>query len=83
MQVYLHSTSRVVHLELPAELEGVRVAVPARVWEGRTAKGVPVIAFITRIAAERDQDLAEFEQDLAEQRPPSPAAQAFPLRMIL
>jgi hypothetical protein len=57
--------------------------VPARVWEGHTERGVSVIAFVTRVAAERTEDLAEFERDLAEQRPPSAAVEAWPARMIL
>jgi hypothetical protein len=77
MRVNLHNTSKVVELEL----DGVRV--PARLWEGHTANGIPVIAWITRIAAERDQDLREFDADLAEQVAPSPAAEAFPMRMLL
>jgi len=77
MEVKLTSTSKIVELEL----NGARV--PARIWEGHTASGIPVIAWITRIAAERDQDLAEFDRDLAEQATPSPAAEAFPMRMLL
>ncbi len=82
MQVKLHSTSRIVELAV-RDPAGREVLVPARIWEGHTEAGIPVIAWVTRIAAERDQDLAEFEADLAEQRPPSPAAEEFPLRMLL
>jgi hypothetical protein len=77
MEIKLHNTSRVVQLEVDG------VGVPARVWEGHTAKGVPVIAFITRVAAERSEDLAEFERDLQEVAVPSPAVEAWPLRMVL
>lgn len=77
MDVMLSSTSKLVEVEVA----GVRV--PARVWEGYTAAGIPVVALVTRIAAERAADLAEFERDLAEQRPPTPAAAAFPARMVL
>jgi hypothetical protein len=76
VEVKLTSTSKVVELVTGGH------AVPARIWEGHTASGIPVIAWIARIAAERDQDLAEFARDLAEQATPSPAAEAFPLRMV-
>ncbi len=77
MEIKLRNTSRVVHLEVDG------AAVPARVWEGHTAKGVPVIAFITRLAAERSEDLAEFDRDLQETAAPSPAVEEWPARMIL
>jgi len=77
MEVKLTNTSKLVELEL----DGHRI--PARIWEGHTSGGVPVIAWITRIAAERTQDLGEFERDLAEQATPSPAAEAFPFRMLI
>ena len=83
MEIKLRNTSRVVHLSMPSEQDGVQVAVPARVWEGHTAKGVPVIAFITRLAAERSEDLAEFDRDLQETAAPSPAVEEWPARMIL
>jgi len=77
MDVVLTSTSKIVEFEL----DGVRF--PARIWEGHTAKGVPVIAWVTSIAAEREQDRSEFARDLQERRAPSPAAAAFPMRMLL
>jgi hypothetical protein len=78
MQLHLHSTTKIVELVVDGRL------VPARIWEGRTASGVPVIAFSTRIAAKRTQDQTEFERDL-QARPvmPSVEAAAFPTRMIL
>jgi len=58
--------------------------VPARIWEGATDKGVPVLVFVTRIAAELGQDLEEFERDLAEQTPPTnPDVARWPARMAL
>ena len=44
MRVTLNSTTRLVELEV----NGVRV--PARIWEGVTSKGTPVMCFITRVA---------------------------------
>lgn len=77
MTVTLESTTKLVDLVV----NGVRV--PARVWEGFTANGVPCHAFITRIGVANDADHAEFVRDLAEQRAPSPAAAAFPAAFIL
>ncbi len=78
MRITIESTDRVV------ELISNGVSVPGRVWEGRTERGVPVIAVITRIAAHLEDDQAEFEHDLRETRSPSPAAiAAIPLRLTL
>lgn len=77
MKVQLESTSKIVELVING------VAVPARVWEGHTAAGVPCHAFITRMAVARDQDSAEFDRDLQEQRPPSAEVAAIPMRMIV
>lgn len=82
MKVTLESTSRVVNLETTHN--GVMTRVPARVWEGTTDKGVRCYALVTRIAAHKDDDLAEFEHDLQEQiAPSSQAMEVFPLRMVL
>ena len=77
MTVTLHSTDKIVTLETPAG------SVPARVWEGHTAKGIACHALITRIAVANGDDAAEFERDLKEQRRPSAAVDSIPLRMIL
>lgn len=75
MIVHLHNTTKIVAIN----------GVPARVWEGHTERGVPVIAFITRIriAVEREADLAEFEAELQEMTPPSADVQAWPARMLI
>lgn len=77
MQVQLESTTTITELMIDG------VIVPARLWQGETAAGIPVFAWITRIAAARKDDLAEFDRDLKECTPPRPEATAFPLRMIL
>jgi len=59
------------------------VAVPARLWEGRTASGVEVQMLVTRVAANEESDLSEFMRELTEQRKPEFPVLAFPLRMIL
>ena len=73
MKVTLENTDKIVQLN----------GVPARIWEGETASGVKVHAYITRIAVAHDDDTAQFEQELQETRAPSPDVQALPLRMIL
>ncbi len=73
MTIILISTSKIV------ELNGV----PARVWEGTTASGIPVHAFITRVAVDREADNSQFEAELKETRAPSADVAAYPLRMVL
>jgi hypothetical protein len=64
-----------------AELDGV----PARIWEGETDTGIPVIAFVTRISPQTNDAAAleRFAAELTEVRPPSAAVEAIPLRLIL
>ena len=75
MKLELESTDRIV------EVNGV----PARLWEGRTASGIPVTALIVQLAVHQDQDQSQFQAELLETKPPSPMAEAaFPLlRMAL
>jgi hypothetical protein len=77
MEVSLKSTSKVVSLRVED------IDVPARVWEGTTARGVRCHAFITRIAMQDGDDASEFEADLKEHSAPSAEVQAIPLRFIL
>lgn len=73
MKVTIESTTKIV------EASGVQ----CRVWEGTTASGIKVQCLIPRIAALATDDLAEFERELTECKPPSAATSAFPMRMIL
>jgi hypothetical protein len=77
MRVQLESTAKLVELKIG------QAWVPARVWQGHTESGIPVHVYITRIAAHRKEDLAEFEAELKEQSAPSPEVEAIPLRLIL
>lgn len=79
MEITITSTSKQV------KVEGHVGSVPARVWEGKTKKGIRVIACITRIVSvtEDPAELAEFEADLEETRIPSSDVGAWPTRMIL
>jgi hypothetical protein len=73
MKVTLESTTKTAFLN----------GVECRIWEGATEHGVKLHAFIARIGAKADQDLTQFEQELAEQKPPSAEIAMIPLRMIL
>lgn len=74
MKVTLESTDQIV------EVNGV----PGRIWEGTTAAGIQCHAIITRIAVHKNDDASEFERELKETRPPSPAVRdIYPARMVL
>lgn len=77
MKVELESTSKIVTLVIGG------AEVPARVWEGKTAKGIRCHAFITRLGVAKDDDASEFEADLKETQQPSAEVAAIPLRLIL
>lgn len=68
MEVRLESTDKIVTLN----------GVPARLWEGHTAAGVPCHAYVTRIAVwiavSNTEDSSEFDRELQEHRPPSEEA---------
>jgi hypothetical protein len=71
MRITIESTSRIVEIETPTG------KIPARLWEGRTDSGVPVECLVTRIAAHKSADLAQFEAELQEQPPPRFRESAF------
>ncbi len=76
MKLTIESTSKIVALN----------GVPARMWEGQTETGIPVHAYVTRIAVKEGRpgsDYVQFETELQEQRKPSADIEAIPLRMIL
>lgn len=74
MQIAIESTDKVVTLD----------GVPARVWEGATASGIPVVCFITRVAVPEGQPTEQFEKELQEHRPPRPElGGAFDARLLL
>ncbi len=73
MKLTIENTTKIV------ELDGV----PARVWEGHSESGIPVHCYVVRVGVAEDQDRAQFERELTETRPPSPAVEAIPLRLIL
>lgn len=79
MTVTVHSTARII---LITDEQG-NPLTEARVWEGETASGIKIQMLVPRIAAHKDEDLSQFEQELQEQQPPTAYVQAWPLRMVL
>lgn len=73
MKVWLESTNKVVSVN----------GVPARIWEGATELGIPIHAYVTRVAVADDRDTSEFERELLTCRPPSAEIDAIPTRLIL
>jgi len=73
MTIVIHSTEKIVSLN----------GVAARIWEGKTDSGIPVHCYVTRIAVADDEDTTQFERELQQHCPPSPAIDAIPLSMIL
>lgn len=83
MKITIESTDKVVTLVLG------NARIPARMWEGFTADGVPVHCFIPRIAPtvrdapENEAIFEQFARDLLEMKKPSVEVAAIPLRLIL
>lgn len=76
MIITIQNTDRII------EINGV----PGRIWEGKTDSGIEVHCLITRIAIAKDEPpetVAQFDAELKEVHPPSPAVEVYPLKMIL
>lgn len=81
MKIVIESTNQLTQVE--NRNGDCRCAVPGRIWEGKTDTGIYVQCVITRIAAPTGgQDLAQFERELQECKPPE-RTEIFPLRMVL
>jgi hypothetical protein len=83
MKVTLESTQTLLELEV-----GAAARVPARLWEGHTEDGTPVIAFITRISPQTHDpaSLEQFNRELVERARPSlvmPNNGPWPLRFFI
>lgn len=79
MKIELQSTDRIVQIEFAG------ASVPARVWVGKTGRGIECHAFITRIAVARNLDAAEFEAELIETHLPLAASleRGIPMRLVI
>lgn len=73
MKITLESTSQIVQFN----------GIEARVWVGKTEAGVPLTAFITRVAVEQGQDASEFDRELAAQKEPRVVGPIWPARMVI
>jgi hypothetical protein len=73
MKIQLESTDTITRLD----------GIECRVWEGTTAGGVKIVAFIPRIACHRESDNSELERELIEHPAPRAAVESWPLRMVL
>lgn len=76
MKMTIHSTEKIVDIN----------GVPARIWEGKSQRGTPVIVFVTRIAVAKDageEAHREFTDELQEHTPPTAEVQAWPARMLI
>lgn len=80
MRVTIEPTPKIVQVADPANPSH---AIPARVWQGVTDKGLQVTMLVTRVAAAASSDCRELEEALKEQTPPRADVAAFPTRMIL
>jgi hypothetical protein len=76
LKITIESTDKIV------ELDGI----PARIWEGKTESGIELHCLVTRVLVKEGLPVShyhQFEKELQEQRKPSSAVEAIPLRMIL
>ena len=82
MEIMLKSTNRIV--ELASKDAGAGKPIKARIWEGETDSGIPVICVVASIAAPEGQDQTQFRAELEENAAPTDLAiKAFPLRMLV
>lgn len=84
MKITIESTDKTVLL---ATADG---DVPARLWQGTTESGIPVMCFVTRIVPEvlegdlgYTEAIAEFDAELRSCVPARPAVEAFDHRLII
>lgn len=80
VEIHLRPTTKVIELVVDG------ATVPARIWQGKTKNGIPVHAFITRVAVPAgrpDREYIEFEEALEEKEPPRPDVSAYDMRYFL
>lgn len=77
MKITIQNTTKIVNLSTSGG------TVPARIWEGQTESGIPVMAYVTRLSTPANGRLTEFENELQATTAPTAAAEAIPLRLIL
>lgn len=81
MRVTIENTPKII------TLEGPHGEMAARVWEGTTESGIPVVCFVTRVLVQEGQPVEVYEKFARElketAKATSRAAEAIPLRLIL
>lgn len=84
MKITIENTPKVVELVV----NGAKV--PARLWQGETADGIPVQCYVTLIAPEVpegdpdiEQKTAQFSRDLERVATPRASILAVPMSLIL
>lgn len=81
MKIELESTDRIVQVSRPGDLK----PIPARIWQGKTDTGIPVVCCIVAVAVADDQDQTQFQEELEKKHVAAgfDAERAFPLRMLI
>jgi hypothetical protein len=71
-----------ITIESTGEILAVN-GVPARVWQGKTDTGIPLVALIVTIGVDREEDCEQFDRELLEHAPPRPdLEEIFPARNL-
>jgi len=73
VKIHLESTSKIVTFN----------GIECRIWEGKTEAGVPMHAYIARVAIDNNADASQFEAELREAKPPTADVAAIPFRMLI
>ncbi|NOK64256.1 MAG: hypothetical protein GFH27_549323n5 [Chloroflexi bacterium AL-W] len=77
MRITIESTEKLITLRTDTG------TVPARIWEGVSESGIPVIALVTRVAVAESADTTAFEAELQQHRAPSAEVEVWPLKLVL
>lgn len=81
MKITIESTDAVV------DLNGKLGTMLARIWEGATETGIPVVCFVTRISPQTHDEAANerFAAELTETKKPTyePFSRGIPLRFFV
>lgn len=80
VELHLRPTTKLIEMIVDG------ATVPARIWQGKTSTGIPVHAFITRVAVPKDapaHEHQEFQEALQEQEAPRPEVEAYDLRYFV
>ena len=80
MKITIESTDRICEVRTGTHTS----PIPARVWQGTTESGIPVVCLVARVAVPENQPQEQFQQELQQHAAPSrDALEAFPLKMLI